>query len=284
MFTLLLVAALNAEPVIYIAIDDEPQSKMLYSELHRDWTKSPHINDNGLAKAKEVNADIAEFKSFIKIVVEKPHFVREYPSFRFSKYEGWIPINKKAFVDTTRPYQTILHHGYKYYQEDINRIILKRYYEELKRCSKIREEERKHFVENNKFYTRTIPEYMDHGTGHVYNMRTRKYEMINDNWHIHTRDRTELYKKYGPTPTYYHKMRKLYKKWSEEFKELKIEFCRLNPDYTITIPVEHNFGYGEVFNLITRKFENIEHSVEIPKLMYLYVPELPYKENKNDLD
>ena len=271
MNTLILFAIL-VQPTIYVALDDETNSKHLYSELTRDWTVSDYLQDRDLAKAREVNADIKEFKSLINIVIERPNFIRQYPAFRFSKYQKWTAIDNRAFSSSGRAYKTLMYHAYSYYKDYYKRKFNDEYIIARKNYYDATEKIRQDFIKDKENYTRNRPWNHWPGYGNVYNLQTRKYEHIKlpRNPQFPLDDRPEQVRNL--------EFNKAWDKWKRDKLKIREAFCKSNPNYVMKMPKDHHAGYGDVYNMVTRKYENIELNLTKPVLMELRVDPLPYKE------
>lgn len=256
MNTFLLLVVLNQ--TMYVALDDERPSKQLYSEMTRDWTASRHMTKEALPLAKSINADIEELKTLVKIEFQRPHFLKEYPSFRFSKYEKWEAFDRRSFISSGWAYKTLMYQAYSYYQKEFNEKFEQDHYKECKQYLEDLYSERVKFAAAHKNYVVTQPISHRAGWGDVYNLHTRKYEDIN----FRKRPLFDLSK---------------YTQWHIDKKKAILKFCTLNAeDYTRHQPYDHRAGWGDVYNLITRKYEDIESKLTEPVLMELRVDPLPY--------
>jgi hypothetical protein len=261
MNTFLLLVVLSSPPVMYVALDDEGPSELMYAEMTRDWTASPHMTKEALPLAKSINEDIAELKSLIKIEFQRPHFLRTYPAFRFSKYQKWVAFDKRAFNDSSFPYKTLMYQAYSYYGESFNERFQEDYYTACEKYLDNLHNERVEFAQQHKNYTLKQPKSHQAGWGDVYNLHTRKYEKIN----------------FRKKPLYIPFDLDKHKQWAKEKEAAAQKFCTRNAeDYTRRQPHDHRAGWGDVYNLTTRKYENIESKVIKPVLMELRVDPPPY--------
>ena len=269
MNTFLLLVVLSSPPTMYVALDDEGPSELMYAEMHRDWTKSPFMTKEALPLAKSINADIAELNSLIKIEFQRPHFLRTYPAFRFSKYQKWVAFDRRAFHDSSFAYKTLMYQAYSQHGEAINERLVQEHYAACKKCIDDMYIERVEFAAARKNYTVVQPKSHEAGWGDVYNLHTRKYEKID----------------FRNMPLYGIVK---YRLWVKENEVARKKFLTLNAeDYVRRQPKDHQCGWGDVYNLTTRKYENIESKIVGPVLMELRIDPLPYRSTErtnDDLD
>ena len=99
---------------LQIAISDNWESKLIYSELTRDWTKG---GENVIGKKYNKLRKNIRFKIvFIKFDRYDITQLSEYPQYKYGKYDKWNKFDKRVFMCSSWPLRSInvLDNNYTY--------------------------------------------------------------------------------------------------------------------------------------------------------------------------
>lgn len=111
---------------LYVALDDDFDSKLLKSELTRDWVK-PGVSGNEAKTLAEMKKLSVFLKANLKIIfVERPNTPDgvKLPAIRFGR-SRWVTLDKRMFRMSTWPLKSMEWHYWSYFEEDYKAQTLK---------------------------------------------------------------------------------------------------------------------------------------------------------------